>query len=76
MLECFAPQVNKWHGIEQLCQFLGISGSRVLALGDDVNDVEMIARAGLGVAMGNAVDPFARPLASRCPITTPAAWQN
>jgi hydroxymethylpyrimidine pyrophosphatase-like HAD family hydrolase len=29
----------------------------VVALGDDVNDVEMIARAGLGVAMGNAVEP-------------------
>jgi hydroxymethylpyrimidine pyrophosphatase-like HAD family hydrolase len=28
----------------------------VVALGDDVNDVEMIARAGLGVAMGNAVE--------------------
>lgn len=57
VVECFAPQVNKWHGIEQLCRLLGISGSRVVALGDDVNDVEMIARAGLGVAMGNAIEP-------------------
>ena len=57
VVECFAPQVNKWHGLEQLCQWLGIPCSRVVALGDDVNDVEMIARAGLGVAMGNAVEP-------------------
>lgn len=56
VVECFAPQVNKWYGISNLCTSLGISGSRVLALGDDVNDVEMIARAGLGVAMGNAVE--------------------
>jgi Cof subfamily protein (haloacid dehalogenase superfamily) len=57
VIECFAPQVNKWHGISRLCELLGISGSRVVTLGDDVNDVEMIARAGLGVAMGNAIEP-------------------
>lgn len=57
VVECFAPQVNKWHGIQQLCQSLGIPGSRVITLGDDINDVEMIARAGLGVAMGNAIEP-------------------
>jgi hydroxymethylpyrimidine pyrophosphatase-like HAD family hydrolase len=28
----------------------------VVAFGDDVNDVEMVAEAGLGVAMDNAVD--------------------
>lgn len=56
VVECFAPEVNKWFGIEQLCRAWGIPGARVVTLGDDVNDVEMIARAGLGVAMGNAVE--------------------
>lgn len=56
VIECFAPQVNKWHGISVLCDRLGIAGSQVVAIGDDVNDVEMIAQAGLGVAMGNAVE--------------------
>ncbi|HOB73179.1 MAG TPA: HAD-IIB family hydrolase [Phycisphaerae bacterium] len=57
VVECFAPHVNKWFGIQKLCDSLSIPGSQVVALGDDVNDVEMIARAGLGVAMGNAVEP-------------------
>lgn len=56
VVECFAPEVNKWHGISQLCALWGMEGSQVVTLGDDVNDVEMIARAGLGVAMGNAVE--------------------
>jgi hydroxymethylpyrimidine pyrophosphatase-like HAD family hydrolase len=31
-----------------------IDPSQIIAIGDDVNDVPMISRAGLGVAMGNA----------------------
>jgi HAD superfamily hydrolase (TIGR01484 family) len=54
VLECFAPQVNKWHGIEQLVRDQGITPAEVVAIGDDVNDLEMIRTAGLGVAMGNA----------------------
>ena len=64
VVECFAPQVNKWHGISTLCDRLGIPGAQVVAVGDDVNDVEMIAQAGLGVAMGNAVEAV-RAVASR-----------
>ena len=36
----------------------------MVAVGDDVNDVEMSAQAGLGVAMGNAVEAV-RAVASR-----------
>ena len=28
-----------------------------MAIGDEVNDVTMISSAGLGVAMGNAIEP-------------------
>ena len=34
----------------------GIEPEQIIAIGDDVNDVPMISRAGLGVAMGNARD--------------------
>jgi HAD superfamily hydrolase (TIGR01484 family) len=57
VVECFAPHVSKWHGIEQLIDRLGITGDEVAAVGDDVNDVEMIRSAGLGIAMRNAVEP-------------------
>lgn len=55
VVECFAPTVNKWHGITQLANHLGIRQNEIAAIGDDINDLEMIANAGLGVAMGNAL---------------------
>ena len=54
ILEAFAPQVNKWYGIERLCRRWNIDPARTVAIGDDVNDVDMVRRAGLGVAMANA----------------------
>lgn len=62
VLECFAPQVSKWHGISRVMELLRIDASQVVAIGDDVNDLEMIRHAGLSVAMGNAV-PAVRRLA-------------
>jgi hydroxymethylpyrimidine pyrophosphatase-like HAD family hydrolase len=55
VVECFSPVVNKWYGITQLAGRLGISLEQVAAVGDDINDLEMIASAGAGVAMGNAI---------------------
>ncbi len=55
VVECFASQVNKWHGIMQLAGRMGLFPAEIATIGDDVNDIEMIAQAGLGVAMGNAI---------------------
>lgn len=54
VLEFFAPAVDKWQGVRRLCQHYGIVASEVAAIGDAVNDVELIAGAGLGVAVANA----------------------
>lgn len=54
LIEAFAPEVNKWYGIEKLCRRYRIDPRRTVAVGDDVNDLDMIRHAGLGVAMGNA----------------------
>ncbi|MGA4506889.1 HAD family hydrolase [Propionibacteriaceae bacterium G1746] len=52
-----APEgVNKASGLEVICADLGIDRADVLAIGDGFNDVEMLAWAGRGVAMGNAAD--------------------
>lgn len=56
VVECFAPHVSKWHGLQHLMKAWDIPAERVAAIGDDVNDLEMITHAGLGIAMGNAVD--------------------
>lgn len=67
VVECFAPEVNKWHGISQLASRLGIRPQQVAAVGDDVNDLEMIRHAGLGVAMGNAIEPIRQAAALEVP---------
>lgn len=54
VLEIFDPAVNKWEGVLHVARQHGILPEQIIAIGDDVNDVPMIANAGLGVAMGNA----------------------
>lgn len=54
VLEVFDPAVNKWEGIQHVARRHGIEGHEIIAVGDDYNDIPMLSRAGLGVAMGNA----------------------
>lgn len=55
-LEATAVGVTKASGLRLLCEQLGVSMGQVIAFGDQGNDREMIEAAGLGVAMGNAID--------------------
>ena len=48
--------VSKWTGVYRLAEEWGIRPDEICAAGDDVNDIPMITAAGLGVAMGNALD--------------------
>jgi Cof subfamily protein (haloacid dehalogenase superfamily) len=54
VLEIFDPAVNKWQGILHIAKRHEVTPDQIVAIGDDVNDLPMIAQAGLGVAMGNA----------------------
>jgi len=56
VLEIFDPAVNKWEGILHVARRHEIEPEQIIAIGDDVNDLPMLTRAGLGVAMGNARD--------------------
>lgn len=50
-----APKgVDKAHGLQIVCDALGIDRADVLAIGDGRNDIEMLEWAGRGVAMGDA----------------------
>jgi Cof subfamily protein (haloacid dehalogenase superfamily) len=54
-LETTQSGVNKGTAIDYVAKkFLDITAENVLAIGDNYNDVEMLAYAGIGVAMGNA----------------------
>jgi Cof subfamily protein (haloacid dehalogenase superfamily) len=55
ILEFLSPAAGKWPALERLAASWGISASEIAAVGDDLNDTELLARAGLGIAMGNAL---------------------
>jgi hypothetical protein len=53
-LEFMAPGVDKGAALVWLAARLGVPAAETMAIGDQLNDLEMIARAGIGVAMGGA----------------------
>lgn len=55
-LEFTRSGINKSTGLKFLCEYLGIALRDTMAIGDSENDIEMLRDAGLGIAMGNAVD--------------------
>ncbi len=55
--EIVAKGVTKETGLLDLCELVGVDIDDVLAIGDDVNDIEMLREAGVGVAVGNAKEP-------------------
>ncbi len=54
MLELLDPRADKRGALQELCAELAIDPAQVAAFGDQHNDVEMLAWAGLGVAVANA----------------------
>lgn len=58
-VEATHPRVSKGWALAQLARLLDVPRESVMAAGDNDNDAEMIAWAGLGVAVGNA-SPRAR----------------
>ena len=46
--------VNKWTALEVLLKRLNIVREEVMAIGDNINDKEMIEEAGLGIVTGNS----------------------
>lgn len=47
---------DKSYGIEQILNREGLTWDDVIAFGDSTNDIQMLQKAGLGVAMGSASD--------------------
>lgn len=56
MCEIAPAGATKWSGIRRLADDWNIPNQEICAVGDDVNDLPMVVEAGLGVAMGNAVE--------------------
>jgi HAD superfamily hydrolase (TIGR01484 family) len=55
-LEVLPPHCNKGTGLMHLAAELDVPKSRIVAIGDNYNDIDMFMAAGHSVAMGNAPD--------------------
>ncbi|WP_297521089.1 Cof-type HAD-IIB family hydrolase [uncultured Clostridium sp.] len=54
--EIMPAGTSKGSAVKKLAQILGFKREEVICIGDSENDLSMIKYAGLGVAMGNAID--------------------
>jgi Cof subfamily protein (haloacid dehalogenase superfamily) len=59
-LEFVAPGISKGRALRWLARRAGVPAAQVLAIGDQVNDLEMIAWSGHGAAMPSAPDEVRR----------------
>jgi 5-amino-6-(5-phospho-D-ribitylamino)uracil phosphatase len=55
VIEIVKTGLNKAVGIQKVAQYFDIPQSKIIAFGDEDNDLEMLDYAGCGVAMGNAI---------------------
>lgn len=55
-LEVLNPLASKGKAVAALAEQLELTPDQVMCIGDNENDMDMIEYAGIGVAMGNAVD--------------------
>ncbi|MGR6898060.1 Cof-type HAD-IIB family hydrolase [Rummeliibacillus sp. BSL5] len=55
VIEIVRHGLNKAVGLSHVAKDLGIPRDRIIAFGDEDNDLEMIEYAGVGVAMGNGI---------------------
>lgn len=56
--EISAKGVNKGTAVAKYAELKGIRPEEIITFGDNHNDIEMIQFAGVGVAVGNAVEPL------------------
>ena len=54
LLDVINPAASKGAGLEAVARELGLTRDEVMAVGDNHNDLAMLAYAGVGVLMGNA----------------------
>ena len=56
LLSIMHKEATKAKAVAELARLWGISPSEIVAFGDELNDLDMLAYAGTGVAMGNGLD--------------------
>lgn len=62
--EITSQNVNKWSALEVLSQILKIKPEEIMAIGDNINDKEMVQNAGMGIIMDNGA-PYIKEMADQ-----------
>jgi Cof subfamily protein (haloacid dehalogenase superfamily) len=60
IVDVLNQECSKGHAVERWANYRGISREQVMAIGDNYNDVEMLAFAGVPFIMGNASEELRR----------------
>jgi len=55
-VEFFGPNSSKAHALQVLLKYFGVGEDETVFIGDNLNDISLMKRVGLPVAMGNAVE--------------------
>ena len=55
-LDIVPKHVTKYHALKQLSAYLKIDFKDIMTIGDNINDIEMIKHAGIGVAIGESYE--------------------
>ena len=55
-IEILPKMVSKYNAINKLANYLNIQNDEIMVFGDGLNDIEMIEKCGIGVAMNNALN--------------------
>jgi HAD superfamily hydrolase (TIGR01484 family) len=66
--------LSKWTGVLAYCARHDIDPGRVLAIGDEVNDVELITRAAIGVAVAGAPPAVRAAADQEVPPASEGGW--
>lgn len=56
-LEFLPNDISKGAALLKLIEILNVECKNVISIGDNMNDIEMIQAAGIGIAVSNALDP-------------------
>ena len=55
-LDIVPKSINKYNSLKRLCKYLNISNNEIMAIGDNINDIDMIENAAVGVAIGGSYE--------------------
>ena len=55
-IQISSKNISKYSSIQKIAELEGIANKDIIVFGDGLNDLEMIEKSGIGVAMANALD--------------------